>query len=120
MQRLKWALVGVAVTCFSADYLRLKAERREMESQVLRFELTTLKAQAVSTECLVDLAYNRSLIESATERSRIITTAKVEALNTIEKARQGDAEAITALKDLGYQLDYNKKISAMKTYMGGP
>ena len=120
MQRLKWILIGVSVTCFLADYLHLKAERQAMESQVLRFELATVKAQAISTECLVDLAYNRSLLESMTERARLVTTAKVEALNTIEKARQGDAEAIMALKNLGYQLDYNKKISAMRTYMGGP
>lgn len=120
MQRLKWLLIGVSITCFLADYIRLKTERYSMEAQVLRFEVEMLKAQTTSTSCLVELAYNRAFIESVTAKSKLITTAKVEALNTIERARQGDAEALMALKDLGYQIDAGKRVSAMRFSVGGP
>jgi len=119
VQRLKWFLVGTALTAFTADYLNLKAHHRESEALATKAAATADRFQTVNTACLVELAYNKSLIDSWSEKSRIITMARSETLVTIDKAKEGDAEAILALKDLGYTIS-QKRITAMRYGIGGP
>lgn len=102
MQRLKWFLIGIALTSFAADYLRMKTGWLQMESIALRSELAADRAQVTSTACLVELAYNKSLIESWVEKKRLATLAQTEILQTLDRAREGDREAISDLASLGY------------------
>lgn len=102
MQRLKWFLIGIALTSFAADYLNMKVGWMKMESVALRATLAADRAQVNSTACLVELAYNKSLIESWTEKRRLVTLAQMEILQTLDKAKEGDADAVSALADLGY------------------
>lgn len=121
MQRLRWFLIGIAVTAFSADYVRMKAQWVEMESVVTKAEIVSLRSQASNTECLVELAYNRALIESWEAKTKIITTAKLEALYTVDRAKEGDAEALATLKDMGYSISPPGKRLVQSRYgMGGP
>lgn len=102
MQRLKWFLIGIALTSFAADYLNMKAGWVKMESVALHATLAAERAQVNNTACLVELAYNKSIMESWTEKRRLVTLAQTEILQTVDKAKEGDADAISALADLGY------------------
>lgn len=104
MQRLKWFLIGIALTSFAADYLNMKVGWMKMESVALRATLAADRAQVNNTACLVELAYNKSLIESWTEKRRLVTLAQMEILQTLDKAKEGDVEAVSALADLGYSV----------------
>ena len=120
MPRLKWFLVGIAVTAFVADYVRLKAERRLMEETLTKAELAILKSQTTATSCLVDLAYVKARSESDYEKKKFITMAQVAALDTIDRAREGDAEAMMAIQDVGYSIGPGKKLTPIRYGMGGP
>lgn len=104
VQRLKWFLIGIALTSFAADYLNMKVGWMRMESISLRATLAAERAQVNSTACLVELAYNKSLIESWTEKRRLVTLAHAEILQTLDKAKDGDPEALSVLSDLGYSI----------------
>lgn len=104
MQRLRWFLAGIALTAFSADYLNMKARWREMEFASTQSQIVSVKAQASNSECLITLAYNRSIIESWEARKKIEVLAQVEVLQSVDKAREGDTTAIAYLKDLGYEV----------------
>jgi hypothetical protein len=102
MRNLKWFLVGVALTSFTADYIRMKAAWRDMEVMVVAAESVATSTQATNVSCLVELAYNRSMMESWVERRRLTTLAQVEVLESIDRARDGDAEAYESLATLGF------------------
>lgn len=104
MQRLKWFVIGIALTSFSADYVSMKAGWRKMESVATLSIAAADKAQASNTACLIELSYDKSLIESWAEKRRLVTLAHTEILQTLDRAREGDSEAITTLGDLGYVL----------------
>lgn len=118
MPKLKWFLIGTALTAFSADYLHLKVNHWEMESVATRAVALTERAQATSTACLVELAYNKSLVETWEARARLVTFSQVEALDSIDRAKEGDPEAVLALKDLGFSVS-GKKLVVLRG-MGGP
>ena len=121
MQRLRWFLIGIAVTTFSADYVRMKAQWLGMEAVVTKAEVVTIKSQASNTECLVELAYNRALIESWEAKTKLITTAKLEALYTVDRAKEGDAEALATLRDMGYSISPpGRRLVQVRFGMGGP
>jgi len=121
MQRLRWLLIGIATTAFSADYINMKAHWRDLEAVATKSEAVTVRSQATATACLVELAYNKSLIESWEAKTRIITTAKMEAINTVERAKEGDAEALATLRDIGYTVNPSaKKLVQMRNGIGGP
>lgn len=121
MVRLRWLLIGIATTAFSADYLRMKAQWREMASVATLAEAVSVRSQATTNACLVELAYNKSMIETWEVKTKLITTAKMEALHTIDRAKDGDAEAVAALKDMGYSVSsQGKKIVQMRYGIGGP
>lgn len=121
MPRLRWFLIGIAVTTFTADYVRLRAQERELQSAATRAEALTVRAQASNTDCLVELAYNKSMIESWEVKTRLITLAQVEALNTLDRAKEGDAEALASLKSVGYSISSpGKKLVSIRYGIGGP
>lgn len=104
MQRLKWFLIGIALTSFASDYISMKVGWLHMESIALRSTLAADRAQVNSTACLVELAYNKSIIESWVEKRRLTTLAQTEILQTLDRAREGDREAISDLASLGYTI----------------
>jgi len=118
MPKLKWFLIGTALTAFSADYLHMKANRWEMEAVATKAMALAERVQSTNTACLVELAYNKSLVETWESRARLAAFAQVEALDSIDRAKEGDAEAILALKDLGFSVS-GKKLVALRG-MGGP
>ena len=121
MPRLRWFLIGIAVTTFTADYVRLRAQEQELQMVATRSELLTLRAQTSNTECLVQLAYNKSMIESWEVRTRLITMAQVDALNAIDRAKEGDAEALASLKNVGYSISNpGKRLVSIRYGIGGP
>jgi len=119
MSKLKWFLIGTALTAFSADYLNMKVHHRETDVLTTKAIATSERFHAVNTSCLVELAYNKSLIDSWAEKTKIITMARSETLATIDKAKEGDAEAVLALRDLGYSIN-QKKVTAVRYGVGGP
>jgi len=120
MIKLKWFLIGTALTAFSADYLHMKAQWHEFESVATRSVDMVERVQASNTTCLIELAYNKSMIESWETKTKIVTLAQVEALNAIDRARDGDAEAVTALRDLGFSVSGSGKKLVVLRGMGGP
>jgi hypothetical protein len=121
MQSLRWFLVGIALTAFSADYIRMKAQWAKMEHVALQSEVVVAKSQATATECLIELATTRATVETWELKTRLITTARVEALNTIDRAKDGDAEAVASLQAMGYSiLQPGKRLIQVRYGMGGP
>jgi len=120
MPRLKWFLIGIALTAFFADYIHLKVHHRESEVLASQAVDTAEKFRTVSSACMVELAYRKSMIESWSEKTKIITMAQTETLSAIDRAREGDAEAILALRDLGYSVSNQKKLIAVRYGIGGP
>ena len=120
MQRLKWFLIGITATAFSFDYVRLKSGWHEMEYESDRAVALVERVQTTNTACLIELAYRKSMIESWETRSRLTTMAQVAALNSIDRAKEGDAEAVLALRDLGYSVSGPSKKLVVLRGIGGP
>lgn len=120
MQRLKWFLIGITVTAFSSDYISMKSGWNSMAYESERAVALVERVQATNTTCLIELAYRKSMIESWETKAKLTTLAQVDALNSIDRAREGDAEAVLALKDLGYSISGPGKRLAVLRGIGGP
>lgn len=116
MQKLKWFAVGVAITCWFGDWVRLRTERLQMDTNSTRAILQATRAQSDETQCLVELAVNRSLIESRNEKTKLATLAREEALQMVKNAEEGDANAIYSLRELGFYI--TKPSNRLMAYAG--
>jgi len=118
MQKLKWFAVGVALTCWFGDWVRLRAERLQMDTNSTLAVLQATRSQSNETSCLVELAVNRSLIESWTEKTKLATLAREEALQMVKRAEEGDPNAIFSLRELGFYV--TKPSNRLMAFAGHP
>lgn len=100
----KWLLIGISLTCFGFDYLKTKVEARELVATAQEAIEVSRRTLAASAACLNELTVQKATIESWEYRRRMETYTRVEVLQSVERAKDGDAEAIAALRDLGYYI----------------
>lgn len=115
MDRLKWLAIGVAATAFLADYVGMKASWRDMEAVVVKAQAVATREQATSVACLSELVASKSITESLVERKKLAVIAQVDALQMLEKARNGDAEAMAFIGELGFTVSKPGKRLAVNT-----
>lgn len=102
--KLKWFAIGVALTAFFGDWLRMRVQWDAMAAESTRSMAVITRVQATNYDCLVSLASDRAIIESWVERSKIMTLAKAEALQTLKLSEEGDANANFQLKEMGFYI----------------
>lgn len=98
---LKWFLVGSIVTLFVGDWIRLRAERAEMDMVASKSVSVADRKTETTRQCIETLEEVKELVHSASLRAEVAAYSRAQALDLFNRARRGDARAIEDLRELG-------------------
>lgn len=116
--KARWFLVGVIVTLFFGDWLRMKVEREELlrdESKAQELAEARIKAVASCNKTLNDV---KVMLSNYELRAQIAVLARAQSLDLFTRAKKGDQQAKEMLMDLG--LDPTNQPDAFERLLDKP
>jgi len=116
--KARWFLVGVIVTAFFGDWLRMKVEREQLFREAGRaVEVVEEKSKTIDS-CNQTLSDVKQMLNSYELRAQIAVLARAQSLDLFTRSRRGDPQAKEMLKDLG--LDPELQPDSFEKYLDTP
>ena len=103
--KVKWFLIGVIVTVFLGDWLKMKVERKQlMEVSVSSTELAESRTATVSA-CEDSLNEVKEMLSDVELRARVAVLVRAQSMDLFVRAHNGEQKAKDMMIDLGLDPD---------------
>lgn len=103
--KMRWFLIGVIVTVFFGDWLRMRVERAQLlHDSIQASELAEDSLRSVSS-CNQTLASVKDMLSSLELRSQIALLTRAQALDLFTRSKKGDPQAKELMRELGLDPD---------------